>query len=412
MVLIKNYYLLIFASLFASPAQFAFADWPQFLGPNRDGSSGETGLTDSISEANVAWRKPGGVGMSAVAVAGNTAVTMWNEAGQQLVVAMDAKTGKRRWSTAIASTFKNQMGNGPRATPAIVDEAVYAYTGEGVLAALAITSGEILWKTDTVAELKAKPAEYGMSSSPLIVNDRVVVQVGAEQGAIAAYSIKDGKLAWTSGSATAAYSSPVLLKLAGVDQIVCMTGFGVHGLNPASGNELWSYPFPTPYDCNTACPVEVDGDLFISAGENHGCVLLEISRTAKGFDVTEKWSSLNTQSVMRNEWQTSVLHEGYLFGFDNVGSAGPVTHLTCINAQTGERVWREPRFGKGNLVLADEKLWITTMSGELVLVKADPKQYQELGRVKLFDKTRQSLSISKGFGYIRDDSEVICIKLK
>ena len=115
---------------------------------------------------------------------------------------------------------------------------------------------------------------------------------------------------------------------------------------------------------------------------------------------------------MRNEWQTSVLVDGYLYGFDNVGAAGPTTHLTCIDADTGETVWRKTRFGKGNLVLADGKLWITTMDGELVLVKDSPAGYEELGRAKVFGRTRQSLSIADGLGYIRDNQEVVCIKLR
>ena len=117
------------------------------------------------------------------------------------------------------------------------------------------------------------------------------------------------------------------------------------------------------------------------------------------------------KSVLRNEWQTSALVDGHLYGFDNVGSAGPVTHLTCINAKTGQVVWRENRFGKGNLVAADGILWITTMEGEFVMAKASPEGYQELGRNKLFGKTRQAPSISNGRAFVRDDAEVICIKI-
>ena len=126
----------------------------------------------------------------------------------------------------------------------------------------------------------------------------------------------------------------------------------------------------------------------------------------------EAWESVDTKSVMRNEWQTSILLDGYLYGFDNVGSAGPVTHLTCIEADTGRVVWTKTRFGKGNLVAADGKLWITTMKGELVVVEANPEGYSEIGRQKLFDKTRQNASLANGFAYIRDDSQVMCIKIK
>ena len=389
------------------------ADWPQFLGENRNGISDERGLIDSFGTGGpeVVWRVPGGVGMSAVAVANEYAVTMWNEGGNQTLVALDAKTGERVWEVVVGRAYKNQMGDGPRATPSIVDGIVYSFTGDGILSANKLESGEQIWSTNTVSELATRPAEYGMASSPLVVGNHVIVQVGSPNGSIAAFEKSDGKQSWTVGNATAAYSSPSLLSIAGENQVVCMTGFGAHGIDPKNGTELWRYAFKTPYDCNTASPVSVDGDVFISAGENHGCVMLRISKTKEGYQVSELWTSVNTKSVMRNEWQTSVLKDGYLYGFDNVGSAGPVTHLTCINAETGERAWQKTRFGKGNLVLADGKLWITTMDGDLVLVQATENEFKELGRAKLFGKTRQSLSISNGRGYIRDDKDVICVRL-
>ena len=140
--------------------------------------------------------------------------------------------------------------------------------------------------------------------------------------------------------------------------------------------------------------------------------MLGVKKDAKGYAVDEAWASVDVKSVMRNEWQTSISLGGYLYGFDNVGSAGPVTHLTCVEAVSGKVVWTKTRFGKGNLVAADGKLWITTMKGEFVLVLATPEGYSEIGRQKLFSKTRQNASIADGFALVRDDSHVICIKLK
>ena len=128
--------------------------------------------------------------------------------------------------------------------------------------------------------------------------------------------------------------------------------------------------------------------------------------------VEEVWSSLDTKSVMRNEWQTSIQLGDYLYGFDNVGSAGPVTHLTCIEAKTGKRVWQQLRFGKGNLTAADGKLWCSTMAGELVIVEATPKAFKELARAEVIGKTRQSPSIANGRLYLRDDHDIVCINVK
>lgn len=388
-------------------------DWHQFLGDHRNGTSSETELIDSIDDQTpeVVWRVPGGIGMSAVAIADGHAITMWNSGKKQVLVSLDAKTGQARWKTPVAPAYENSMGDGPRATPTIAGDVVYAYTGEGLLVAADLKSGRVIWQSDAVRLNRATPSEYGMSASPLVVDGRVIVHVGGAQSAINAYDSKTGKQVWSAGSGAAGYSSPTLLELDGTSQVVSFIGSGVLGIAPSTGEVLWTYPFKTPYDCNTASPIKIDGGVFISAGENHGCALLDVKKQGVRFEVTPRWDSVQTKSVMRNEWQTSIVVDGYLYGFDNVGSAGPISHLSCIKAETGDPVWQETRFGKGNLTFADGKLWITTMKGELVMAPASPEGYQERGRIKLFGKTRQSISIADGYGYIRDDREVLCIKL-
>jgi hypothetical protein len=156
----------------------------------------------------------------------------------------------------------------------------------------------------------------------------------------------------------------------------------------------------------------VDGGVFISAGENHGSVLLDVKKNNDQYTVSERWTSLNSKSVMRNEWQTSIVVGNYLYGFDNVGAAGPVSHFSCIESKSGKPVWQKTRFGKGNLVYADKKFWLTTTEGDLVIARAEAKGFEELSRVTLVGKTRQTLSIANGLGFLRDDSEVVCIELK
>ena len=388
--------------------------WSQFLGPERNGISDETGLlaTWPAQGLDIAWRVDGGVGMSAVAVADDRAITMWNSSRGQVVAALSAKDGAVLWATPLAASYENSMGDGPRATPTIAGQQVFAYTGEGILACLDVTTGAKQWSKSVVRDMAGRPAEYGMACSPLIVDDMVIVTAGGEGRAVVALDRKNGDVRWTAVDGLPGYSSPALLNLGGEPQVVAFTARGVTGIRPSDGKELWSYPFKTPYDCNTATPIEVAGNVFISAGENHGCVMLNVTKRATGYQVDEVWASVDIKSVMRNEWQTSVLLNGYLYGFDNVGSAGPVTHLTCLEAASGKVVWTKTRFGKGNLVAANGKLWITTMKGELVLVEATPKGYAEIGRQKIFGKTRQNGSLADGFAFVRDDSQVICIKIK
>jgi outer membrane protein assembly factor BamB len=394
---------------------FAPADeWPGFLGARRDGISDEKGLIDAIPAdgPKTIWRVPGGVGMSAVAVADGLAITSWNDNGKQWLVALDAATGKEAWKTPLGAAYENGQGNGPRATPTIAGERVFAFSGEGILVAVSRTEGKILWQVDAVGEAEAKPSDYGMASSPLVVAEQVIVHVGGATGAIAAFSIADGKPVWKASAGSAGYSSPTLLAIDGMETIVSVTGTEVVGLRPGSGKELWRFPFETDFGCNTATPIVVDGGVFVSAGENQGSVLIDLEPEGDRYAPRARWESLGPKSLMRNEWQTSIVIGDHLYGFDNVGAAGPVTHLVCLEAKTGREAWRKSRFGKGNMVFADGKLWITTFEGELVLARATPEGYEELGRAELLGRTRQTLTIAGGRGYIRDDREVLCIGLE
>ena len=398
-----------------SPTLATGADWPQFLGPNRNGISAETGLMKEWAAAGPreVWRQDGGGGMSGFAVAEGTAITLVQRGGNQVAVAHDAKTGKSVWESMLAPFYKNQMGNGPRATPAIAGKFVYVFTGEGILAALNVKNGEIAWKTNAVKSNGARVADYGMACSPLVVGDNVVVTVGGNNATVVAYNRETGKVAWKSlGNDPAGYSSPSLLKVGGSQQLVAFTGASAIGIGPESGRLLWKYSYVTAYECNIATPLLVDGDVFISAGENHGSVLLNLKPIGKNFKISEVWASNGGGAVMRNEWQTSILKDGYFYGLDNVGSAGPVTHLVCVEAKTGKGVWRKPRFGKSNLTYADGKLFLTTMKGELVVVDASPEGFNELGRVKVMGMTRQAPALSNGLLYVRDEKDIICFDVR
>lgn len=390
------------------------SDWPQLLGPKRNGISAETGLLDRIPQdgPKELWRVPGGVGMSGLALRGDRAVTLIQKAKQQWLIALDAKSGKTLWESPLAPEYQNPMGNGPRATPTIAGDLVFAFTGEGILSAHRFADGKQLWSHHVVKELGGKEAEYGMASSPLVVGEQVIVTAGAPKGTLVAFEAKSGKQLWTAGSDPAGYSSPALLNVGGRSQLVAFTGSSALGVDPAKGTVLWRYPFQTNYECNIATPLEIKGQLFLSAGENHGSVLLDLKPDGDKFTLREVWDSFGPKSVLRNEWQTSMLLDGHLYGMDNVGGAGPITHLTCIDAATGDRKWQQARFGKGNLIAADGKLWITTMTGELVLVRATPERYEELGRATILGSTRQAPALSNGRLFLRDDKEIVCLNVR
>ena len=395
-----------------SPSLICAADWPQFLGPHRNGVSAETGLIDSFPDTGPKelWRVDAVGGMSGVSVSGGSAYTMTQDASQQYVLSVDAKTGETRWRTPVDEAYENSMGDGPRATPTVVDGRVVVYTGDGILAALNVKDGSVLWHVNAVTDLGGKVADYGMACSPLVTRDVAVVASGTPQATLAAFDLKSGERKWTAGTGEAAgYSSPVLVEVAGNQQIVSFTGDAAIGVDPQSGERLWRYPYETDYHCNTASPVAVNGDVLLSAGENHGSVLLSIGDNGQ---LREKWTALGPEAEFRSEWQTPVLVDGYLYAFDNVGSASSVTHLTCIDATTGKPVWQQRRFGKGNLIAADGKLWISTMKGELVLVNATPNRFEEVTRATVIGETRQAPALSDGRLYLRDGRELVCLDVR
>lgn len=390
-------------------------DWPQFLGSSRDGVSSESGLTATLPEDGpvTLWRKPLGIGMSGMAVRSGVVYTMFQDDSHQYVIALDDITGEQKWQAEVADAWTNSMGNGPRATPATDDAAVYAYSGDGILTALQADSGAIRWAVDTVADLQTKPADYGMASSPLVIDGLVVVHVGSSNGTVAAYRCSSGERVWTAGTQTAGYSSPVIMDIAGVRQIVSFVGASLMGISLTDGAELWNYDFPTDYDCNIAVPLQLaESRLLFSAGENQGAAVLELNNDGADWSVKEVWSSFGKKSVLRAEWQTPALTGDYLFGLDNVGSAGPITSLVCVNATTGAQMWIEKRFGKSNLTLADGKLFISTMKGELVIVTATEQKFEETARAEVLGMTRQAPVIANGRLYLRDDQEIVCLDIR
>ena len=407
--------LLIVATSVNAVQSVNAADWSQFLGPNRNGISEESGLIDAWPAGGLkeVWRVKGGVGMSGVAVRGNVACTLIQTGGQQRVLALNAKTGVTDWSTPVAAAYENGQGDGPRATPAFVGGSVFVFTGDGTLARLKVSDGTIEWSHNVLKRHGGKPADYGMACSPLVVSDLVVVQAGASAGTVVACDIKTGEPRWTSGRGEAAgYSSPAMFTVSGQSQIVAFKGASVAGIDLKSGDTLWKYPYRTDYDCNTASPIQIGNNVLVSAGENHGSTMLKIGSKNDNFKVNKVWSSIGGGSVMRNEWQTAIHLDDYLYAFDNVGSAGPVTHLVCIEAATGKPVWRKTRFGKGNMIAADGKLFATTMKGELVVINATPDGYEELGRSTVIDTTRTAPALANGLLYLRDGAEIVCLDAK
>src|SRR5436190_10857295 len=189
---------IVLAEVCTTPASFG-GEWPQFLGPSRNGISNETGLLDAWPEGGPkeVWRASGGVGMSGLAISRGRAITLVQKDGQQSLISLDAKTGKPQWQMALSAEYKNAQGDGPRATPTITDDTVIAFTGEGTLVAANLSDGKVSWSHNVVQDLGGKVADYGMACSPLVIGNLVIVTAGAPRACVVAYHLSSGERGWT-----------------------------------------------------------------------------------------------------------------------------------------------------------------------------------------------------------------------
>ena len=389
----------IFALTLAAGAAFA-ADWPQFRGPNRDGISRDTGLLKAWPSGGprVLWKVPLGEGYSGLTVAGGRLYTQVGKGKDDLVLALDAKTGKELWRFRADAKFDNDMGGGSRSTPTFDGGLLYALTAMGKLWALDAKTGKKVWGHDLRQEFGAKPPQWGVSTSPLVEGNLLLVDVGGVDGKSAmAFDKKTGKVVWASQSDSAGYSAPIAITVGGVRQVIFFTGTAVASLSPANGKLFWRVPWRTDWDVNAATPIFVAPDkLFISSGYDTGAALFRIT-TAGGKPKAEQvWKSRD----MKNQFSSSVLSNGVLYGFDN-------TTLKALDAATGDERWKERGFGHGSLILAEGHLYVLSDRGKLSLVQAAPGGFTEKSSFQaLSGKCWTAPTVANGILYVRNEEEL------
>jgi outer membrane protein assembly factor BamB len=385
------------------------ADWPQWLGPQRNGASPETGLLmDWPKEGpKVLWKVPGGDGYSSIAVAGGRAFTLVQRGNDELVIALDAAGGKELWQTRSGPAYLNKFGNGPRSTPAIDGGFVYAQSVSGPLLCLEAETGKIVWQCDLLKTFGAKNIRWGLAASPLIEGDLVLAIPGAKGAGVAALRKKDGSVAWKTSDDKAAYASPVAVTVGGRRQIIFFNASGLLAVAPDTGAELWRIAWPTEFDCNIATPLVIGDRLFVSSGEENGCVLYQLSA---GGAPEVAWESKGKKSVMINYWATSVAHNGYLFGL--AGEFDKVINLNCVDLKTGKLMWSQRDMGKAAITLAAGHLIVVTKKGDLVLAAATPDRYREKARIALLGETRTAATVSNGRLYLRDRENIFCLNIR
>ena len=380
-------------------------DWPQWRGPDRDGHSRETGLAKIWREEGPPelWRIEAGEGFSGVSVVGRRIFTAWRDGQSEVAVALDSRTGRELWRTRLGGVYQRERGDGPRATPSVDGARVYVLSGLGQLAALSVKDGRTIWTRDLMADLGAELPTYGFSASPLVEGNRVIVPVGGEGQALVAFNKATGEVEWSTHSDPIGYSSPVTMELAGTRQIVAVTGQSIVGIS-LQGEVLWSHPWPNDYHTNVASPIQVGKNrLFVSTSYDVGAVVLELRRNESGLEAVESWRN----RTMKNHFQDSVYHEGYLYGFDNAS-------LKCIDALTGEAQWRHRGgFGKGQLLFVDKQLIVLGERGRLAVARATPEGFYEQTSAELpTERYWTSPTLARGVLYVRNGKELFTLDLR
>ena len=346
-------------------------DWPAWRGPDRTGISTESGWRTNWAEAppDVLWQVQVGKGFSTVSVAGGCVYTMGNTKGVDTVWCLSAEDGKVLWQHRYRC--QPHQYKGPRCTPTVDGDRVYTLSNRGHLFCLDAGDGRVQWLVEAPKRLRAKPPRWGFACSPLVLGDRLIVDVGP----IAALEKTTGKVLWTAGSDPAGYGSPIAFEHGGRTLIASFNAHGPIVVDDDEGAVVTRSRWKTSYDVNAVTPIIRGDTMFISSGYNVGAAVFKI--TSGGLE--QVWRN----RTMRNHANNCVLWKGHLYGFDGQVNAGT---LTCIDYATGRKRWSEPTLKAGGLMLAGGTLVCMVASGDCVLVEASPQACTVLGRKTLFSK--------------------------
>lgn len=390
------------------PAAEIAADWPQWRGPQRDGISRETGLMESWPRGGppLLWRARGlGSGYSTVSVADGRIFTLGADRNAEWVIALEVATGKELWRSRSGRRYRNGRGDGPRGAPTVDGNRVYALGGWGDLNVLDAASGKHVWSINVLEAFGGRNISWGISESPLVLDDRVLVMAGGRSASIVALDKSDGSVIWKSeADDEASYSSAVVATIHGVRQAVYFTGERAIGVSVADGSTLWSYRRVSNRTANVATPIVRGNYVFLSSDYGTGCALLEIEGGPAGMSAREVYFSRQ----MRNHHASSVLVRDTVYGF-----SGSI--LTALDFRTGELLWRDRSVGKGSLIYADGHLYVLSENGVVGLVEATRAGYRENGRFELPRSNERSWShpvISDGRLYLRDQDTLYSFDLR
>ncbi len=380
-------------------------DFPQFLGPNRNGV-----LTGPHLETNwtshppkVIWREKIGAAWSGFSVVGNICLTQEQRGEDECVVARELASGKELWLHSDKARYnKIVAGEGPRSTPTVVSNRVYACGATGILNCLDLFTGKVIWSRDVLAAGGGNIPDWGVASSPLCVSGLVIVHGGEDgKNSLHAFLDDDGKLIWSAGVMNPSYASPSFAVLAGVPQILAFNDGAISSHDPKTGAILWQRPWGNG---NVVCasPVVVDDDKVVfSSGYGVGAELLQVSQTNSKLAVTALWKSIR----MKSKFSHLFARDGFLYGLDD-------GIFACVDLKDGSQKWKEGRYGHGQGLAVGDLYLLMAESGELVLMRPTPDAPNELARFRVFEsKTWNPIALAGDLLLVRNDREAACLQL-
>ena len=392
------------------------ADWPQFLGPERNGTYGGPPLAKSwpASGPRVVWRRPVGEGFAGPIVTGGRVIVFHRIAGEEIVESLDAANGSPQWRHAYPTTYRDDFGfdEGPRAVPVASGGRVYTFGAQGMLHALDLATGKRIWAVDTQKEFAPRKGFFGRAGSPLVEDGRVIANIGdsAHGGGIVAFNAQTGAVLWRATKHEASYSSPVAATFDGRRRALFFTRGGLVGLDPATGLQVFERPWRSRSEnsVNAASPLVIGNMIFLSATYETGAALLQVAND----QLTQIWANDDTLS---NHYATSVHREGVLYGFHGRQEFGP--SFRAVDLKTGAVKWSEEKFRAGTVTLAGDRLLILRESGELVMAEATPQAFRPIARAQILPAVvRGYPAIADGILYVRNvdtrSNEVVAIDLK
>lgn len=387
-------------------------DWPQILGPHRDGKGEKEKLVDRIPDGGPRklWQRDVGAGYAGVAVADDRVILFHRVGNDETVEALQAATGEPIWKTSFATGEPSSMDSdkGPRCVPVIADGRVFLFGAGGNLHCVSFKDGQKLWSRDLATDFRIPDSYFACGSTPVVEGDKVLLNVGgrAARSGIVAFAVKNGATAWQTANDAASYSSPIVVTHDGVRHAIFLTRLHLVSVDPQTGHERFRHPFgqrgPT---VTAATPLAFDGHLFLSASYGVGALYGKFSKDS----FTEEWSS---DEIMSSQYSTCVLHKGLLYGTDGREDIG-VARLRCFDPATKKIHWTEEGFGVASPIVADGKLLLQKTDGTLVLAEPTPQGFRSLGRASILDGTTRALpALSNGRYFLRNSTTLKCVDLK